>query len=458
MANKKRKTLQIKRPDPTSPLAKKKTLPKVVDPEDAAKNHPKTAQVARPDATKGATRVKLPEEDKIRQARESDASEDLQKEEAIPGAAQVDQLHNNATMPIVIEPETVGQSGGSDLPDANTGDDNDKTMQIDADALEAEDPAVELEKAGQPEDLSDQTLEIDPATLEKELQEDALASADAPEDKDQTLEIDPATLKEQTPIEDATSQETMKMETMPLSEGIHEELVADDLKETFNAQTMAIDPAQLEKELEAPAPGGLDRDTFSAQTMAMDADQLEKELSKKTSKVEEPEKDANSTMDLSQTERPKTIMIKRPSRGDSAPNAPTLKASRPAPGRPSRPVTANRTQPKEGTSRIDVPGAEAADDSKENKTIKLRRPAGASVDPSKVSRVAQQAGLELNADGTVKAKVKHEKPLGGGWLAVAIITFLISCGALWVLIAPSQPELPMYGRLVDVTNQLIIRP
>ena len=100
-----------------------------------------------------------------------------------------------------------------------------------------------------------------------------------------------------------------------------------------------------------------------------------------------------------------------------------------------------------------MPGEEQ-EDSKENKTIKLRRPAGGGAAPSKVTTVAKQAGLELNADGTIKAVVRNEKPLGGGWLAVAIISFLISCGALWVLIAPSEPELPMYGRLVDVNNQL----
>ena len=436
MANKKRKTLQIKRPDSKAPSAKKKALPKVEDSEagDAAAAGPKTAKVARPDSGEKATRLELPNEDKIRQARKANASQDLEKESALPGAEQVADIQNNATMPIEIDAESVGSGATTQLPDLDNKDDSDKTMQIDAAALEADEAAVELQKAEAP-DLNDQTMQIDASAIEEADSGETMEVTGAVEAADDTMEIDPSLsleatqdLESQVADNDLQSMETMQMDPASIEQAaasIEEATGKDDLEESFNAQTMAMDPEALERELAAS-----------------------------TSKQEDvSDDDANATMDLSQSERPKTIIIKRPS---SAPNAPTVKASRPAPGGGPRPVTANQSQPKEGTSRIDVPAGD--ENSKEGKTIKLRRPSGApSAAPSKVATVAKQAGLELNADGTVTAKAPQEKPLGGGWLAVAIVTLLVSAGALWVVIAPSQPELPMAGRLVDVNNRLILR-
>src|SRR5690606_31033906 len=89
MANKKRKTLQIKRPDPNSVQAKKKPLPKVkldeqaatssvdtgaIDTDELTSMGPKTAKVKRSDDSGGSghkgatTRISLPDEDKIRRA------------------------------------------------------------------------------------------------------------------------------------------------------------------------------------------------------------------------------------------------------------------------------------------------------------------------------------------------------------------------------------------------------
>lgn len=435
MANKKRKTLQIKRPDPKAPGSKKKTLPKVSDGEagDQAATHPKTANVARPDAGKKTTRVELPDEDKIRQARQANASQDLEKEDSLPGAAQIEKAQNNATMPIELDVDSISSGSTTSLPDLDNKDDSDKTMQIDPEALDlaAETSAIELQKADSM-DMSDQTMQIDPAEIEEASAGETMEVSGAVDASDQTMQIDPAALE--------------------ATQDLEQQVAENDLQ---SMETMQMDPASIEEaanEIEDVAKQDSLEDSFNAQTMAMDPEALQRELAASTSKQEDVKDDAGATMDLSQSERPKTIMIKRPS---SAPNAPTVKASRPAPG--GRPVTAHQSQPKEGTSRVDIPADAAADD-KEGKTIKLRRPSGApSGSPSKVATVAKQAGLELNADGTVTAKAAKEKALGGGWLAVAIITFLISCGALWVVIAPSQPELPMVGRLVDVNNQLILR-
>jgi hypothetical protein len=52
---------------------------------------------------------------------------------------------------------------------------------------------------------------------------------------------------------------------------------------------------------------------------------------------------------------------------------------------------------------------------------------------------------------------KKEKPMGGAWLAVAVLTFLVSLAAIWTVVGITQPELPMPGRLVDVNGQLIRR-
>jgi hypothetical protein len=165
------------------------------------------------------------------------------------------------------------------------------------------------------------------------------------------------------------------------------------------------------------------------------------------------------TMDLSQQTKPKTIMVKRPSRDDTSPNAPTVKAARPdaATIKANRPVTANRGKAKETTSRVDLPAGET-DDSKGGKTIKLKRPSGGPKPASAgVSGVASRAGIELDEDGSFTPMSKKEKPMGGAWLAVAVLTFLVSLAAIWTVVGITQPELPMPGRLVDVNGQLIRR-
>jgi hypothetical protein len=122
-------------------------------------------------------------------------------------------------------------------------------------------------------------------------------------------------------------------------------------------------------------------------------------------------------------------------------------------------VTANTAQPKEGTSRIDIPEGEAGS-TKEGKTIKLRRPSGGGgAGSSTVSRVATSAGLQIGADGRYIAGPKKQQDLGAGWLAVAIVTFLISLGAIWsVLAVDLVKELPMPGRMVSVNNQVLPPP
>jgi hypothetical protein len=254
----------------------------------------------------------------------------------------------------------------------------------------------------------------------------------AVEGSDETMQIDPSSLENQA------------------SQSLENQVADNELlsQDTMQMDDSSIEEASKKEDMEA---------SFNAQTMAMDQETLEKELAASTGKQNIPEEDAGKTMDLSKTERPKTIMIKRPS---SAPNAPTVKASRPPVSGAAKAVTANPSQPKEGTSRIDVPAGEL-DAGKEGKTIKLRRPSGApGGSPStkaKAASVARQAGLDLNEDGSVSIRPQDEKPLGGGWTAVAIVTFLISLGALYVVWAPSNPDLPMPGRLVDANNQLIAR-
>jgi len=62
--------------------------------------------------------------------------------------------------------------------------------------------------------------------------------------------------------------------------------------------------------------------------------------------------------------------------------------------------------------------------------------------------------MTLNEDGSVNT-YRSEPTLGSGWLAVAIITLLLSVGAVYSLVAHTNAELPMPGRLVDVNQQLI---
>lgn len=470
MADKKRKTLQIKRPNADSPLAKNKPLPKVNMDDKAATSSIDGDALSSmgPKAVKSSTtRIALPDEDKIRRARRANATQDLEREDAMPSAEQIEQAQNSATMPIMIDTESIEESatqklstGDTDdgmdqtmeidpdslattnletqLLDGDTDAGGDKTMQIDPEALRTRNLSQELEAADKTDKTGDQTLKIDEEELNESLASQKLEAAqNDSEDSDKTMQIDPAALQTGSieGVEEVQGMETMKMETMQMDDDIDTEVTRQEMEESFNAQTMEMDPNQL-------------------------ADELAKASSKK---VEISAKDgADKTMDLSQAQRPKTIMIKRPSKDGAGPSAPTVKAARPdaATIKASRPVTANRSAPKETTSRIDVPAGESeAGTAKEGKTIKLRRPTGAPAarSPSRMEGVAGRAGLVFNEDGTVTAMAKKEKPLGGAWLAVAIVTLLVSLAALWSIVAVSQPELPMPGRLVDVNQQLIQR-
>lgn len=506
MADKKRKTLQIKRPDANSAKSKKKALPKVkmnektatsaVDTDELTDMGPKTAKLKQPEGTslgnKGnTTRIALPDEDKIRKARRANATQDLGAEDALPSAEQIARAQKNATMPIMIDTESVEEGYTSQLTDT---DDNseamDRTMEIDADALSTRNIADDLEQADSTKDDGDQTMKIDPeslktANLEKDLRnandasngvsdndkdqtmqidpdslatgnlEDLLDKDESSVDKDQTMQIDPAALDTGTvdPVgqDKIMSMETMQMETMQMDS------ITDEILEAESDDTPAASP---ESDLTVAEM----QDSFNAQTMEMDASMLAEELAKKnTGEIApaESEEDRSQTMDLSNS-RPKTIMIKRPSKkAPSSSSTPTVKAVRPdaATIRTARPVTANTSEPKQDTSRIDVPG-ESGSGTKEGKTIKLRRPSGAPVSRSRdhISRVAENAGLSMNDDGSVSATRKKETEMGAAWLAVAVLTLLLSVGAIYSLYAHTNAELPMPGRLVDMNQELIQAP
>ena len=518
MADKKRKTLQIKRPDPNSVKSKKKPLPKVnmdqnaatsaVDTDQLSSMGPTTAKLKRPDenslsGNNGKTiRIALPDEDKIRKARRANATQDLVAEDALPSAEQIAHAQKNATMPIMIDTESVEDNSSKSLNDTDGSQAMDRTMEIDAEALSTGNLENELRDAAQIGDVAgDQTMQIDPAALATGNLEASLKAANTPANpNDQTLQIDPDALttsnltkslqeadqtegdNDQTlqidqdalaaavsqdtqmlddPEDSTSSDKTMQMDPAALATG-NVDPVGDDA--LLSMETMQMDPLE-DEDLGEEDPGTeltLEemKESFNAQTMEMDASMLADELAKKNSGQFEAadDEDRSQTMDLT-SNRPKTIMIKRPSKqGASNSATPTVKAVRPdaATVRTARPVTANTAQPKQDTSRIDVPGE--ATGGKEGKTIKLRRPAGATPSRSKsqISRVAGNAGLTLNEDGSVTAIAKAEEQLGAGWLAVAIITFLISAGAVWSIYAQLNPEVPMPGRLVDVNNQLVV--
>lgn len=444
MADKKRKTLQIKRPDPTKP-SQKKVLPKVNMNDKAATSSIDTDELTAVNPTTGndrksnTTRIALPDEEKIRKARRANVTQDLEQEGALPSADQIAQAQKNATMPIMIDTESVEEGDRDPLKNSDDKESMDRTMEIDADALSTANLSQELQEAeGNNSDARDQTMKIDPEALKTGNIDNSLSDADEnTKFSDQTLQIDSSEVDEALatgkidPVKDESllSKETMQMDSVMDEEPEGTEgtdLSVEEMKETFNAQTMAMDPKQLEEEMSKPEPEEKDE---------------EEGLSK--------------TMDLSK-ERPKTIMIKRPSKSSgSGPANPTVKAVRPdaATVRTPRPVTATPGQPKQDTSRIDIPEGES---SKEGKTIKLRRPAGGpSRSGSHLSRVAGNAGLTMNEDGTVSASARKEDPLGAGWLAVAVITLLLSIGAVWSIMAISNPEIPMPGRLVDANNQLV---
>lgn len=488
MADKKRKTLQIKRPDPNSVKSKKKPLPKVnvdqsaatsaVDTDQLASMGPTTAKLKRPDENSlsgnkvKTTRIALPDEEKIRKARRANATQDLAAEDALPSAEQIAHAQKNATMPIMIDTESVEDNSSRSLDDTdNNSQAMDRTMEIDADALSTGNLEEDLNDAAEIRAVQvDQTMKIDPEALTTANLSKSLEDVDKPmANNDQTLQIDQdaleAAVSQDTQMldsleEDNSSDKTMQIDPAALATGNIEPVMDDAI---LSMETMQMDPLK-DDDIEAQDSGTeltLEemKESFNAQTMEMDANMLADELAKKNSGQfdTEDEEARSQTMDLT-SNRPKTIMIKRPSKqGASFSSTPTVKAVRPdaTTVRTPRPVTANTAQPKQDTSRIDVPGE--ATGGKEGKTIKLRRPAGATSNRSKsqISRVAGNAGLTLNEDGSVTAIAKAEQQLGAGWLAVAIITFLISAGAVWSIYGQLNPEVPMPGRLVDVNNQLV---
>jgi len=470
MADKKRKTLQIKRPGSTPP-SKKKPLPKVNMDEKAATSSIDTDDLTslgptpKKDSNSGkTTRIALPDEEKLKKARRANVTQDLEEEGALPSADQISRAQNNATMPIMIDTENVSESQSKKLEEAGNKDDADRTMEIDPDALATgnidtgnkdDDPGKDRTMQIDPEALAtgkidsdteeadpgkDRTMQIDPDSLATGNLEEEMAEAGKEKQSDQTLEIDENELEEQLTStgkmdqvgeQDLQSMETMRMddvdgdsEAAQASESEDSGVTLEEMKESFNAQTMAMDPGQLEEELSEPE--------------SAEQDEESDELSK--------------TMDLSEG-RPKTIMIKRPNKPGASPNTPTVKAVRPdaATVRSPRPKTGSPSSAKEDTSRIDVPGQKPG----EGKTIKLRRPAGGpGRSAPSVSRVSSGAGLQMNADGSV-SRVRKTEELSASWLAVAIVTTLISLGAVWTLWAHINAELPMPGRLVNEHHQVI---
>jgi hypothetical protein len=493
MASHTRKTLQIKRPEATTfKPGEKKPLPQVSITDSAATSQldtdqlgvvgPKTARLRQPDPnsygaeSKGqTTRIALPDEDKLRKARRADATS--LPDDALPKAAQVENAQNSATMPIMIDTEEV-QSSRTKLPAGDTGDNSDQTMQIDPSALQMGEVTQVLPEEEGNSEGNDRTMRIDPSALQTADVGKALAAAVREEPgSDATMKIDPASLQtadvgkvlDKIASEKPNSDATMKIDAEALKTGVLDKIMPEDImametmkiepipepvrptaaaRESFNAATIAI-PAP---EAEAPKP----EQAYNAQTMALDSEQLAAELSKGDTRKQNDDANLDETMDLT-SERPKTILIKRPSRdAASAPSQPTVKTVRPdaVTVRTARPVTAVPGQAKEGTSRVDVP---AMPGTTEGKTIKLRRPGGANTSRpgAPLSRVTAGAGLHMNADGSVTSTLNPTPAFGGGSLALVLLTFFIAAGAIWVVASVPNRELPMPGRLVSPANELI---
>lgn len=544
MSTNKRKTLQIKRPDPNSVKNKPKQrpLPKVSVSESAAgatetdeldqagpkAGTPKSVN----EANKGATtRISLPDDAKIRKARRAESPEG----EKLPNADQLMEASKNATAQIMIDTEDVQapQRGlntddtdneadktmelntaelniedDDDSPtrtskidvddiskltqeasrvstqelsglDDDLPEERDRTMKIDSDALQTGNLEVaDLEQMTRDEDeeSNDLTMKIDPEALKTgNIEKADLEDADQDEDagtSDRTMKIDAAALQtgdigeqlkeadEEDPRQQLQSQETMMMDPVT-DETLAEQETPKRVdvpkgEEAFNASTIAmtsddhLKTDEIEKE---KAEGPVDKETmeesFNAQTMAMDHSELERELGKEKANEDDS---LDQTMDLTE-QRPKTILIKRPSR-EAPSSSPTVKTVRPDAQtvRTARPVAKSKLsdKQKEGTSRVDVPTTEG-------KTVKLRRPGASGTRPgAPVSRMASNAGLQMNEDGSVVASAPKKAPtLGAGWMAVSVLTFLLAAGGIYIAAAVEMPDLPMAGRLVDINNNVL---
>ena len=496
MSSNKRKTIQIKRPDETGIKKPQKPLPKVNVSESAAGASetdeldpvtPKTGEIKKVDPNqqaKGATmRVPLPDEDKIKKARKADAVDD----EKLPGADEVMAASKNATAQIMIDTEDVQspdrglkvdetdeehadqtmqidtssmevteEEGMRELDDEDNMSGPDRTMQIDANAFQT----GEIEKALEDEDLdpkfADMTMKIDADALQTGDLSKALADADAGDDTaDRTMQIDVNALddaekneeKDEEDREQLQSQETMMMEPIP-DEDV-EKARPGKRDEKFNAATIAIPQDAASEADQDPVTKEEMEESFNAMTMAMDPNELQAEMNKGETQEQD---NLDQTMDLTE-QRPKTILIKRPSK-DAPAGTPTVKTVRPDAQtvRTARPVAKSQmtNEQKADTSRVDIPTSEG-------KTVKLRRPAGAGSRPgAPVSSVASRAGLTMNEDGSVRQTVVAKAPtLGAGWLVVSIFTCLLTIGALWVVLAVDRTDFPMAGRLVDANNTLL---
>ncbi|GEM_PF-1062545 len=370
-----------------------------------------------------------------------------------------------------------------DISAAVENDDPNMTMEVDAAALAAEapeeSPAVD---AGDP----NMTMEVDAAALAAAAPEPAIDPAEL----NQTMELSvddvtsaeeqaAASQKIEEQIEEKPTVDPQSMETMVMEpfEDKASPLSRDEIESSLNAQTMDMADAAAEADdrdqtidlqnpanIEQASDDGVTKETmemsFNSMTMAMDTTELSAAVGEAELKAADDELGSDSvdqTIDLTE-QRPKTVMIKRPSReAGSAPQAPTVKTVRPdaVTVRTNRPVTAQPAAAKEGTSRIDVPEG-AGGNSQEGKTIKLRRPAGAGPRPgAPVSGVASRAGLQMNSDGSVHSTAPVKQSLGATWLVFGILTFLVAAGGLWVVSSVNQVEMPMYGRVVDVNGTII---
>lgn len=485
MSTNKRKTVQIKRPDPSGKGPKPaRPLPKVSVSDSAASvtDSGDIQPVTPPQDTKSATtRISLPDEAKIRKARRADAP----KEDELPKAEEVMQAAKNATAQIVIDTEEV-KAPQRELDTKESGTAAEQTMQIGTQELQAVDEEEEdagatskipldqiedktgeatrvetgeLKEVGDDEmEGGDRTMKIDADALQTGDVGQALKDADKELEKgqsDATMKIDADALQtgdiDEVSRDELHAMETMQMDPVEVEKEISKKPPVDD--EAFKAATVAIDPsaeAGSEEGEEAPLTAEQMKESFNAQTMAMDPSELEQEMQKQKGH----DSTLDQTMDLTE-QRPKTILIKRPSR--EAPAAPTVKTVRPDAQtvRTARPVprTAMSDEQKAGTSRVDVPIATTP----EGKTVKLRRPGGSSLRPgAPVSRVATSAGLEIGEDGSVRSTAPAKAPsLGAAWMVLSVFTFLICLGALYIAFAIEVPDLPMVGRLVDVNNQIL---
>ncbi|MCC5850261.1 MAG: hypothetical protein JJU29_19425, partial [Verrucomicrobia bacterium] len=358
-----------------------------------------------------------------------------------------DEESNDLTMKIDPEALKTGNIEKADLEEMTRDDESsDLTMKIDPEALKTGNiEKADLEDADQDEDAgtSDRTMKIDAAALQTGDIGEQLKEADE-EDPRQQLQSQETMMMDPVTDETLAEQETPKRVDVPKGE------------EAFNASTIAmtsddhLKTDEIEKE---KAEGPVDKETmeesFNAQTMAMDHSELERELGKEKANEDDS---LDQTMDLTE-QRPKTILIKRPSR-EAPSSSPTVKTVRPDAQtvRTARPVAKSKLsdKQKEGTSRVDVPTTEG-------KTVKLRRPGASGTRPgAPVSRMASNAGLQMNEDGSVVASAPKKAPtLGAGWMAVSVLTFLLAAGGIYIAAAVEMPDLPMAGRLVDINNNVL---